>query len=334
MMVFLLRLIETFFRRWYLYLLPIPLLLAAGVLTAITATPTYMSSAAIHVQEQSVLVTLASSTSGGFSWVTPAEATSNEIKELISTDAFVWAVLMETDLREQVTTLQASKEYVNQIRESIWADPWRDNLVLLGAIHERPDVAQQLVVAMIDAFLNWKSRKELEDAQAAVAFFETQLATYQAEMNEARQAMQTYSELHPAPLRGDRPPVEELEIKHLEQIYDMAAQLFKSARDKLESARLSQSLALSKTQKLYPVIDPPNLPLEPNQGKMDMLMTIAVFAIAGIALSGGTVLIQSLVDRSMRFELDVRQALDLPVLAILPDEPQRKPAPAAQEGQG
>jgi len=320
MLAFILRILETYFRHRFLHLLPVPVLLAAGVAMAFTAEPSFIASSAIMVQKESVLVSLADVRDGGFGWVTPAEATADEFKELLSTDAFIWAIIQQTDLSGEATTLEASKELIQNVRASVWATPWGNQLVIVGAAHEKPAIAQQLVQGCTDAFINWKSSTEREDARAAVSFFTAQLEVYAAEMGAAQEGIKQYEEAHPEPIRGERPPSELADLHDLEQAYDVAADLFTSARDKLESARHSLALAASKASQTYPIIDPPKLPTEPSKSKKDKAMQAAIFGVLGGVVAAAGVVLLALLDQSVRFEIDVRHTFDLPVLVVLPDE--------------
>ena len=320
MLIFIIRVVETFFRHKFLYLAPIPLLLAVGAVMALSSHSTYVSSSAVLVQKDSVLVSLASSQAAGFSWVTPAEAATKEVKELFSTDAFIWAIIMQTDLKNKVTTLEESRDLVIAIRSAMWVNTWGERLILIGAANEDPALAEQLVSSAISTFLNWQSRNEQEDARAAIKFFEDHLEVYRIEMDTAQQAIKDFGEANPEPVRGNRPPGEEVELRHLNDNYDIAAGLFKSARDKLESARLSLSLSADKAYRTYAVIDAANRPTKPSETRKDMLVQIAIFGVAGIVLAVGVVVVATLLDHSVRFEEDARQSFALPVLVTLPHE--------------
>ena len=67
---FVLRLLETFFRRWWLYMLPAVLLVAVGAQSVVTAKKEYVSKGVLYVESETLLSKLTGSdpaTNNGFS---------------------------------------------------------------------------------------------------------------------------------------------------------------------------------------------------------------------------------------------------------------------------
>src|SRR4051812_28407061 len=85
----LLRLLENFFRRWYLYLIPIVLLAALGVMQVSGKKKAFQSVGTFNVESSTVLSSLSGQTDQNFGWDTPAGATSKRIGSMFQTDQFI-----------------------------------------------------------------------------------------------------------------------------------------------------------------------------------------------------------------------------------------------------
>src|SRR5437868_5881483 len=96
---FVLRLLESYFRHRWLNLLPIVLMVVSGSAYLLLKPRLYMTQGLIYVPSQSYLASLTDvPTLQNSPWVSPAQSTANEIKELLQTDTFIRSVIAKTDL--------------------------------------------------------------------------------------------------------------------------------------------------------------------------------------------------------------------------------------------
>ncbi len=314
-----LRLLESTFRRWFLWLIPVVVMTAFAGVQFLTATPSYISRAAVYVNKKSLLASLTSIREDGFSWVTPAQATVDEFKELMNTDAFIRSVVQLTDLEEQMGQgTEAAAETLIEARSGVWVQTLGKNLIMVGAAHEQAKVAQQLAAGTIEVYIQWKINTEREESTAALQFLENLAATYQADMEAAESELRAYLEAHPPPLRGDRPASEEIEIERLQRALDMAVGRYTKSLDDLEATQLAGAVAESKVRQTYLLLDAARLPHTPQSSKKSALMGAVIFVVVGVFLSGAGVVGAAMLDRSVRFPEDVRFALELPVLTVIP----------------
>jgi hypothetical protein len=194
-----------------------------------------------------------------------------------------------------------------------------DNVIEISAKSKSPQLAQQLTSATIDAYSTWKLNGDRQESAVAQSFFANVLPGYQQELQKARDEMQAFLQSHPEKLRGERPPEEVIEIGRLQAAVDTASKRVENAMEKEESARLAQAQAESSVRQNYLLIDAPSQPTQPEASLRDRITGPAIFAVVGIILTFGGVVGGALLDRSLRFPLDVRNGLDLPVLALVPD---------------
>jgi len=318
--LFLLRFLESYFRHRFLNLLPIVLLIGVSVLSVLKVKPVYISRGGLYVQKESLLASLTSLKDSGFAWVTPADATVDEFKEMIQTDAFVRAVIEQTDLETELAAAPTEADQMYQdVRMAVWVQALGKNLIQIGATHGKAEVAHQLATATVETYLQWKINTDQQESISAQAFFADLIKTYEADLETARQQMQSYLEDHPAPLRGDRPPAELIEIERLQAVINVAADRLSNAQEKEESARLAMAQAESKARQSYLVVDAPAFPFTPENSKKTALMGAVIQVVVGVILAVVLVVVGALIDRSLRFPIDVRHGLDLPVLATVPD---------------
>jgi hypothetical protein len=119
-------------------------------------------------------------------------------------------------------------------------------------------------------------------------------------------------------VRGSRPPEEQMELDRLQALVTKAEDRLNSARDNGESARLSQAKSESVTKQTYMVLDQPQMPQDAVVSSKTILTNLSIFLIVGIFLAVAGITGGALLDHTLRFPIDVRHGLSLPVLAMVP----------------
>ena len=100
---FALRLLETFFRRWWLCLIPVVLLTGLGLASATSAKSEYFSHGVLYVESQTLLSKLTGTDSGANSaYLTPAQDADARLSSLIGTDEFIRSVIDRSGLSDAV----------------------------------------------------------------------------------------------------------------------------------------------------------------------------------------------------------------------------------------
>ena len=318
--IVILRILESYFRHRFLYLLPIVVMGLFSVLYFMTAKPAYIAGGVVYVQQESLLSTLNAVTPENFIWVTPAELKSQELTDLINTNAFVRAVIQGTDLESEMTKgPDIVDETIFQVREAISVQPTGDNQIFVMVEHENPVVAYQLVNSVIKNHVDWQIAFTRNESQSAQTFFDGLIEVYQAELATARTDMESFLLEHPEPIRGDRPAIEQLQLERLQSSIELASTRYASALDKEENAQLAMAQVESDVRQTYFLIDAPVEPIEPTTSLRDTVMNMAIFIVVGVMFSVIGIVGSALMDRSIRFPIDVRYTLELPVLTQIPD---------------
>ncbi|MFO7681966.1 MAG: lipopolysaccharide biosynthesis protein [Chloroflexota bacterium] len=310
-----LRLLESYFRHRWLYLLPIVLMTAAAIAYYLLLKPVFIARGVFYVQQESLLTSITSLRDVGYTWETPAQTTSGEFSELLQTDAFVRSVIERTDLEaEMAKGTEVVQQTIEEVRESVWLSTLGNNQIRIQAQHESPSLSQQLVTATFDTFLQWKINADRNEGQVAADFLVGLVADYKVELETARQTLNEYLIAHPEPLRGDRPAIEALEIRRLESEINLAQDRYSSALDKDEDARLSVAQAANAIRQTYFLIDAPEIPTEPGTSLKEIVINMLIFMVVGVILSIVGIVGGALLDRTLRFPIDVSYGLRLPVL--------------------
>jgi capsular polysaccharide biosynthesis protein len=317
-----LRFLESYFRHRWLYLLPLLLMAGVAIFYFVTVKPTYIVRGVLYVQQQSLLASLTSLRSDGFSVLTPAEATAQELGDLLQTDSFIRALIQQTDLEATLGTGDMTiGETIEEVRKAVWVETQGPNQVRISAAWERPQVAYQLATASLESFIQWRINADRQESEVAQAFFAGLLEQYRGELELARVDLQSYLAAHPEQLRGKRPDVEQLEIDRLKAAVDLAQTRFSSVLAKDEDARLAMAQAESDARQTYLLIDSPAMPTEPETSLRKVALNMLVYLSLGLILTVVAVAGGMMLDRSLTFPVDARNRLELPVLAMVPEAP-------------
>ncbi len=321
------RLLESYFRHRWLYLLPIVLMTAlSAYFVFYRVEPKYIAQGVLYVQDESLLASLTAINSNSTSWwTTPSQAVSKQVTDLMQTNAFVRAVVAQTKLESDMGQgNNAVNEILAETRKNVWASTIGDNQMSINAANEDPELAYQLVSATIESYLQWQINARRAESESAQVFFSEVIGTYEEELSQAREDMKDFLRTNPAPIRGDRPGEEQLEIDRLQANINLAAARYASALDKEENSRLAMAQIESDMRQTYFVIDAPKLPTDSVTSLKETAVNVIIFIAVGFMLSGGAIVGAAILDRSFRLPIDVQNRLDLPVMAEIPDVTPRK----------
>lgn len=311
----LLRLLENFFRRWYLYLLPVVLLGLVGVMSVAGTKKQFQSIGTFKVESTTVLSALNGTADPTYGYDTPAVATSARIGSMLQTDQFVKDIATRANLD---TAIQAGQITLGEIRTSIGAAANGPNLVTVHAANANPAVAQALATAAISAFTQGIIDSQASQSTAAVAFFTDLVNSQEGAVTTARDALNTYVTAHPSPVVGVRPDDEQAEIARLNSDLTQAQTTYNASLTKRQDAQLSTEQTKADVGERLRVVDAPQLPLAPEGGLKTTVMSFAVFLVLGGILSIGALVVATLLDHSLRTGSDV-QRLGFRLLTTVPD---------------
>ncbi len=326
-----LRLLDTYFRHRWLYLIPIGLMFIAGAIYIYNQQQLYMTSGVIFTEKSSLLSSLTAVDQQVFTWKTPAQDAAGQVSDLIRTDAFIRAVIGETDLEAEMSKGgTAAQDLITKIRKDIFVAVDGNNQVEIYAMYNDPQIVYQLAQAAINTFILWNINLDRTDSVTAQVFFQNLIQGYQADVVTAQTALRSYLEAHPRPATGDRPDTETFDIQTLQANLDAASARLAHASEKAEDARLADVQVESNVRQRFTVVDAPDIPTKTSTSKRNMAKAAVMFLATGLLLSGIAVVGATVSDQTFRLPGEVSRVLNIPVLATLSDA--SAPAPARTWG--
>jgi uncharacterized protein involved in exopolysaccharide biosynthesis len=305
-----LRVLETFFRHKVLILLPtIVLPIVIGVI-AFAAPAPYESAAGVWVERATYL-----SYRDEFErWLTPAQSQTNRLNELLRTRSFLVDVVLRSSLADEVAS-EAGRERMRQLfSEGLAVEPNGEHLIVVRFRAATPELAQDLVNAVVEAFQVKVADDRTGQAQLAISFYQARVVESDEQLAGATAALRRYVGASPSP----RPGATQLDSQALElqRRVEYAESEAERARSLLDQARLEVS-ASQKGQELgFRVVDPPQLATAPTRQLRRTLMYPVVGTLGGIVLSGLLLLLLVAADRSVRSHLDLEGSVG--VLGVVP----------------
>ena len=320
-----LRLLESFFRRWWLYLVPVVLLGLLGFMSVSGTKKKFQSSGTFNVESSTILSNLSGDSSQTNGFDTPAGATSKRINATLGTDQFIKDVATRAGIAGALANGTITPGW---IRSSLSSTTNGSNLVRVVAVNEDPQVAQRLAAATIDAFIQSTVDSAAGQSTAAAAFFDGLIKTYQTDVDTAQAALDDYVTAHPAPAIGTRPEDESAEITRLTADLNDARTNYNTTVGKRQDAQLSVEQAKADIGERMRLIDAPQVPVAPQARLKSMVMGFGTFLAAGIVLSIATVVIATLMNHSVQTAADVKDRLGARVLAVVPDASGKRPPKA------
>jgi polysaccharide chain length determinant protein (PEP-CTERM system associated) len=156
----------------------------------------------------------------------------------------------------------------------------------------------------------FQRRSRIQDMQAERASLLKRIAAKEAEEKRLRQALVGYQAKIAAM------PERETELVELTRDYDTFQRIYTNLLAKSESAKAGADLERRQIGEQFTILDParvPERPISPNRPFINLMG-----ALSGLGLGLGLVVLLEYLDRSLRTESDVLDALALPVLAMVP----------------
>jgi uncharacterized protein involved in exopolysaccharide biosynthesis len=325
------KIVETLFRHKLLFVLP-PLLITA-ILTPIallTAPMYYEAWASVWVDKPAYLVV----SDDGNPYLTPAQNQSARLSETIRTRTFVDDMARRTSLAPLADTPAGEDRLQSMFSSGLAILPNGTHLLSLRFRAQSPQLAYEVLVALIDTFKDSVANDRVNQASVATSFYESRVEAAQAELTKAGQDLQQYIAV--TPRLADRggsngsgrssgpagldPAVTDLQFGELQRSLQARQAELGRARTSLEQAQLASSAALDGQELGFQVIDPPQMPLSGGRDLRRRLMVPAAGLLAGMALSTVLLVLLASSDRSRRSEAElagtVRVLGAVPVLRL------------------
>jgi hypothetical protein len=308
------RMVEAFFRRWPFYLLLFIGSFGFGVYTVSQTVDEYTSTGSIFVDYQSLVTVQSGVQDGGFfSYLTPAQFTSQELNGLVGTDVFMESALelAGVDLATDPTVREGQ---IKELRNAVTSYAQSESLVTVVVTTSDPELSSRLAKAIADEFVQFQIQIDIAESGASEEFFAELVESYREDLTQAQADVDTA-------LRGvgnleELTPERQAEIKRLQDSELLAENRFLAAVDDLEASRLATLQSETDVRQSYSVVDPPQAATEPNASLVDDIIVLSIFAVVGLLLALMGPIVSAMLNRSVLFPEDVGPYSE--VLEVIP----------------
>jgi capsular polysaccharide biosynthesis protein len=311
-----LNVLEAFFRRPWLHLLPLILMLALGAATVASMKPQFLSVGILRATNESLLNDITAANSNqGFAFESPATLHSNTINELLRTDEFIDQVAQAAE----VSTAEAQLGVLRSaIRSSIGAFPDGDNLVRVTAKTDFPEDSERLAEATIDAYRAAAVQSQTDQSPSTEEFLTLRVQEAEQRLNEANQALDAFIDQNPQLSTETARIADQTALNRLQGATDRAQTQYNAALDALDAAQLATAQAETVVNQRIQEIDDPGPGIKESVVRKQG-MTLILFGVLGVMLSLALVIVTATLDRTIRIPNDITARFGLDVLAVVPD---------------
>lgn len=315
-----LKLIETFFRHKWLILLPLVLIPVVVAPVALYFAPSYyQTSAGIWVDRATYLP----ANSDGFNaYMTPAQNQINRLNDQLRTRAFLLDIASRTPYGPTATTPAGEERFRRAFFAGFSVVPTGERVMTISYRAAAPQLAVQVVNAVIETFQQKVAAERLSQAEIAINFYETRAQAAEAELAKGNDALRRYVAANPRlttidPERGAAsttasrlglpasaidPQIAEI-LRRVELQQNEVARL----RGFLEQARLDTSAAIQGQEVGFQLVDAPQLPTRLIQERRKALLYPAAAIVVGLGLSTALLVLLIASDRAVRTETDLAE---------------------------
>lgn len=311
-----LNILEAFFQRPWLHLLPLILMIALGAATAFSTEAVYKSSGVITAESSTLIGNITQSNNQGFGYETPATATARNINEMLQTNEFLTSVAnkLQADAPEnQLPLLRRT------IADSVGATADGDQLVRVTAQSARSDLSFRLADATVQSYLEAVIDNDLRQSSETVTLFEGEVEQARADLQAAQDALDQFLVDNQIDGTDETPLALELQANRMQDGVDRLASTYDAKLDALDQAKLATNTARTEVEQRLRLTDPPEQPEAPEPRLRKAGMTLVVFGILGSLLSLASVIVASALDKTIRVPADVNAKFGLDVLAVIPN---------------
>jgi hypothetical protein len=310
------RVVESFFRRWYLYVPLVALFAGLGVVSAsqlegeFTSTGRLSATTNPFVDQPDVRGTELTP------FESPADGTARQINEQLRTNAFLDDVVDRAGLSDEIENGLVARETV---RSRLFAGSSGRTSVTIEASWEDPTTALRLVESTISGYRDYLAGLAAADSEEAVTFWTAQRDAAADELDAAEQTLVDYVALLPQLEPGAvRSTEQALEIERLNASIERAVETQREAQTEITRAELAGQQAASSSARELPIVDEPEAATAPTAVRRDQAVLMFVFTLLGVLIAGAILILGTSIDRSVRTTKQLAVASGVPAVASVP----------------
>lgn len=176
--------LKVFFRRKWLFIIPVALGTVAGIMACFLLPPVWESSTIILVEEEKVINPLFQNLAVS----TTAIQRMQNIKEII----LGWNSLVELtkklDLAKEVKSQAGFEKLILGLRRDITVQMRQDNIIRIAYLGKEPRETQVVAKSLTDILVEKNMQSQTKETDVAINFIKEQLAIYKRKIKESEVA--------------------------------------------------------------------------------------------------------------------------------------------------
>ena len=279
----------------------------AGILAGVSAFFVSRSLTPIYEAETTVLIDQGTAQSG------------DEYQSILMSERLTQtyaSLLTQSPVLEEVIQGQNLEMELNNLRDAISVQPVRDTqLIDVKVEHESPQRAAWIANALVEVFTEQNRERQTTRYAESKQSLETQLERVDQRIEEISQSLDNLEE------NGDN----EAERNRLELTLSQYQNTYSSLLESYEEVRRAEAESVSNVVQVEPATIPDN-PVRPRT-----LINTALAGVVGGMLAVGGIFLMDALDDTVRDPDHVEQALELPILGMLPQHEEEEKAVIAIE---
>ena len=308
--------LETLFRHKFLVILPVVVLVLAGLVGSVLRT-SHVYSSTTRAWAQSTPY-LQSSLAPDNPYLTPAQAQAQTYGDLLKLDSYVLDVAGRVDgLKSLPTTVQAA-----EVRAGTYISPEGVNVLSITHQSSDPALTKAVVEALIAAYADYYKTDVIAQGDAAIAFYQARLDTANQELALREKDVADYQAAHPT-IVDNQVDTPDAKLAELQSLASTAREDYNNLLDKIDEINIQKAAAVTGKDIGFRVQDEAKLPTSPLPTSLkDMVLLPMLGLLLGISASGVLLFALIRLDDRIRFPEELR-AMGLPVVG-LPDIEKRR----------
>jgi len=321
----LVKILDTFFRHRLLILLPavlIPLIVAP--VSLLTMPVYYEASAGIWVARPTYIKYDDEATR----YSTPAREQADRLTELLRSRSFLLDVAQRTSLAPWTRSLKGEEALRNTIDKGLGMTP-TSNMLLVRFRADSPQLAYEVVTALLDAFQEKVISDRSDQAALAISFWESRLQDARARLAKSDSALRRYLQSNPQVSATDlsrasstTPGAMDRELVDLRLRVQMDERDVDNARTALDRIQFDAAAAQEGQEVGFQVIDPPQVPATATRDLKKRIIFPVAGALFGVGLSAMILLLLVAADNTVRSETDLPAPVR--VVGVVPQMPSKR----------
>ena len=310
------RFLSKFFKRWYLYMVPLIVIPIVVTMYAKNTLSVYESTALLYVTNPT------NGASGFNAYLSPAQNGANVMLEALQIESFCVSVAKSTDLAStyQLDAQWGQDAATARIQSEVTVTPTAvgQNLVTIAVDDKSPQMAQQIAAAVITQFSTYFSKTQLIFDQQNLSLYQGQLQGAQSKLQQDQTRLKQYLDIHPEDVQNPSAATTDPTLNSYNEAVTQDQQAVSELSAKINAIQLEED-SLSGGSSFFIVSDAPRVPLRTTL-HLKKLIVYPIGGLAGaLALIALIVGIQTFLDKRVYSTQDLKsivEDMDLNIPAI------------------